>query len=117
MQCASCTVLIFFLPHLFLAACTEGSVRLVDGAESSPYIEGRVEYCSNGVWGTVCNNQWDALDATVVCRQLGLNEIGGCHNVCCYTESSHCIHSYQLMDSLHCFLLHIAIAVLEESDP
>ena len=48
--------------------CTEGIVRLANGANN---LEGRVEVCVGNSWGTVCHHQWNNLDAQVVCKQLG----------------------------------------------
>ncbi len=53
--------------------CIHGDVRLV--SISIP-LQGRVEACYDGVWGTICNTDWGTADAQVVCRQLGFSALG-----------------------------------------
>ena len=72
------------MSYIIAPECDEADIRLVndyiegdtglvssDGYVNST-IEGRVEICFNGVWGTVCDEEWDTLKSEIVCRQLNL---------------------------------------------
>ena len=52
----------------YLLVCVTGQIRVQDGSTS---FNGRVEVCYNDVWGTVCDDLFNDVDASVACRQLG----------------------------------------------
>ena len=63
--------------------CSDGELRLEGGKVNlqERTREGRVEICINNAWGTVCDNAFHSADAAVVCRQLGLLDLQGQHNL------------------------------------
>ncbi|KAL4422483.1 hypothetical protein ABPG75_008680 [Micractinium tetrahymenae] len=56
------------------AAPQTTTLRLMPGKSSKQY--GGLEILVNGTWSTVCNRGFDAVDASVACRQLGLGTSG-----------------------------------------
>ena len=65
--------IVSFINVMNISDCTDGQIRLVSYSTPS---EGRLEYCQDGVWGTVCNQGWRAADSQVVCRELGYSSSG-----------------------------------------
>ena len=58
--------------HAGGGVCNNYDVRLVT-ASSTYRSYGRVEFCRNNQWGTICDDGWGSFDARVVCRQLGFD--------------------------------------------
>lgn len=50
------------------SVCTNGQLRLSGG---NTQLEGRLEVCFGGRWGTVCADGFDVAATAVACGQLG----------------------------------------------
>ena len=82
----------YLIKHSHTATCKEGDVRLgignfiefytsIDEYEDYYFIKdelarGRIEVCIGGRYGTVCDNEWDDEDVSVICYQLGFSYFG-----------------------------------------
>ena len=67
-QIRSTEVYIFLNIKTYLSASfINYNIRLVGNSTN----QGRVEVQYNGVWGTVCDDDWSDENAQVVCRMLG----------------------------------------------
>eukprot|EP00892_Ulva_mutabilis_P005896 jgi/Ulvmu1/3679/UM017_0095.1 len=49
----------------------EGAARLVSRIDVNGYATGAIQVFCEGAWGAVCTSNFDDVDATVACRQLG----------------------------------------------
>ena len=61
--------------YFYATDCTDGDMRIIPYSSYSNSV-GRVEVCSDGAWGGICNDFFDHSDAQVICRQLGYYAIG-----------------------------------------
>ena len=53
----------------YLLPFSDAEIRLFGGSNR---FEGRLEIFYQGIWGTICDDGWDDIDAAVMCRELGL---------------------------------------------
>ena len=68
--------------------CNDGNIRVIDTTDDS----GRVQICENGIYNSICSEQWTDSNAEVVCRELGLVPQG----------NSDC---YFLLKTIHVFII------------
>ena len=62
---------IFFVNLLILFSSVYYCLLTVRLAGSGLKYEGRLEVFYSGIWGTVCDDSFDNVDATVACKSLG----------------------------------------------
>ena len=53
-----------------LQSISDAKIRILDGTGEN---EGRVEIMYQGIWGTICDDGWDDIDASIACKELGFS--------------------------------------------
>ena len=68
-----CSFFSFFHLSFFKGpdGCTDGDVRLWGGQSER---EGEVQVCKDGVWGYICSDTWNDVNAKTVCKQLQFSD-------------------------------------------
>nr|XP_054769564.1 deleted in malignant brain tumors 1 protein-like [Lytechinus pictus] len=61
-------------------------------------MSGTVELFANGIWGTVCDHDWDMADAHVVCRSMGYHRASHVYNSAYFGQGTGEIH----LDHVNC---------------
>ena len=74
-------IFVLYLLICLLGECTgghkDGSLKLLYGSTTTSQIGQPIQICFGNTWIYICDHsvnlyyQWDELDATVACRQLG----------------------------------------------
>ena len=81
----------YILCLFFSTACVDGEVILFDGLVISTSLrEGTILVCYNNSYGTVCDDRWDSIEASIVCGQLGYNGSGMWGVLVNISVSKHC---------------------------
>lgn len=55
------------MKHLLIHFTGETNIRLTGGSHN---MEGRVEIIKRGQWVAICDEDWDDVEATIVCKTL-----------------------------------------------
>lgn len=61
--------------YVIIELCTSGDIRIVSDTSSLSSF-GRVDFCVDETWGTICDSSWTETEASVVCRQKGFSPYG-----------------------------------------
>ena len=56
-----------------ISNCTDGDIHLIGGQSE---LEGTLEVCLEGAWGSVCDDYWGNEETGIVCHQLGYTSTG-----------------------------------------